>query len=840
MKVSINTAQRFSNVDLKGIERDVLLKRIGEQLGAVEATFDYAPRYAGIYVARVVSSVDHPDSDHLHVCMIDDGGVVQGVERDKDGLVQVVCGAPNAREGITVAWLPPGSTVPKSYDEAEKFVLGKREIRGQLSNGMLASPSELGMYEDHAGILEIEDSDVGAELMKPGTEFVKLYGLDDYIVDCENKMFTHRPDCFGVLGVAREIAGISGLGYVSPEWYLNAKNVAITSDKTIVSKDEIPAKVPRFLLQVVDLLTVLPSPIWMRAYLTRVGIKPINNIVDLSNYYMQLAAQPTHAFDYDKVKALCSGEVSVFPRMAVAGERLKLLNGKEIELSEDDIVIATETQVIALAGIMGGSETEVDENTKAIVLETATFDMYTIRRSSMRHGLFTDAVTRNNKGQSPLQNDRVAAKIVADMVETYGAVAGMIYDSGAPEVAHAKPVEVSAEFINSRLGTDISADAMVKLLANVEISALVNGSVLMVTPPFWRTDLELKEDIVEEIGRLYGYDKINVVLPNRTTKPTLRNKLMDYKDSLRDSLTAAGANEVLTYSFIHGDLMRRTGTDPDKWAYHIRNAISPDLQYYRTSLLPSLIAKVQQNLRSDMVRSDDNEFAIYEVGKARVKGHNDDDGLPQEFERLALVFAADDKTAARKYHGSATYMAKQYLLPLLNGPVEFAPLTTNDYPITSVYEMARSATITLNGQLLGVVGEFRAEAKKAYKLPDYCAGFELDLGLLMANSVLAKYSPISTYPKTQQDITLSVPSEVSFAQVIGNIKQELNSSKSEHGYEYRLSPRDIFQKDDQQNTNMTFRIWLWHPQKTLKTEEVNALLDQTAESAKANLKAERV
>ncbi|MDQ5886658.1 MAG: phenylalanyl-tRNA synthetase beta chain, partial [Patescibacteria group bacterium] len=426
MKVSLNLAQEYSNVDLLSIGTETILHKIGSQLGAVEEVIDWGSRYKNIVVAKVISSEKHPNADKLSVCLIDDGGAVKDVVRSTDNLVQVVCGAPNVREGLLVAWLPPGSTVPSSI-EKDPFVLGSRELRGVVSNGMLASARELGISDDHNGILEIEPGSA-----KPGTPLGDLFSLNDTVIDCENKMFTHRPDCFGILGVARELAGINNLTFVSPAWYSlsNIQALPVTSSLSLQSKNQITEKVPRFMLQVVENVTVQASNIQRQSDLARLGSKPINTIVDSTNYYMHVTAQPTHAFDYDKVAKLCKGEVTVYPRMAHKGETLKLLNGKTITLTAADIVIATDTQAIALAGVMGGSETEVDEKTKNIIIECATFDMYTIRRTSMRYGLFTDAVTRFNKGQSPYQNPVVLHKIISELSNDPQTKVGALFDSG--------------------------------------------------------------------------------------------------------------------------------------------------------------------------------------------------------------------------------------------------------------------------------------------------------------------------------------------------------------------------------------------------------------------------
>ncbi|MCA9330176.1 phenylalanine--tRNA ligase subunit beta, partial [Candidatus Saccharibacteria bacterium] len=458
MKVSLQLANLYSSADLLSINQDELIHKIGTQLGAIEEIINIEDVYKGVLVAKIIKCHKHPNADSLNVCMIDDGKQAKDVERDEQGLVQVVCGAPNVKEGLTVAWIPPGSVVPSTVSK-DPFVLGKRELRGIVSNGMLASASELAISDDHQGILQIEDND--NQQVVAGKTFADLYSLKDLIIDCENKMFTHRPDCFGILGVARELAGIAGLPFKSPDWY-SPKAIIAYQDSgklSIDSKNEIPEKVKRFMVQVVEDITVKPSTIQRQSWLTRLDNRPINNIVDATNFYMQLTAQPTHAFDYDKVKQLCAdpARVCIFPRMAKDGETLELLNGKTIKLTTEDVVIATDKHPIALAGVMGGVATEVDSNTKNIIVECATFDMYTIRRTSMRHGLFTDAVTRFNKGQSHLQNAIVLSKLVDDICEQSDGTAGRLFDS-LPEASLLSwsPVLVNINFINKRLGSSLS------------------------------------------------------------------------------------------------------------------------------------------------------------------------------------------------------------------------------------------------------------------------------------------------------------------------------------------------------------------------------------------------
>ncbi|MDQ5958780.1 MAG: phenylalanyl-tRNA synthetase beta chain, partial [Patescibacteria group bacterium] len=278
MNVSLNYIKDNLGFDVNSIGLEDLTKRVGSQLGAIEDVIKVAPKWRGAVVAKVVLCQQHPNADKLHVCLVDDGGVIKDVQRNDDGLVTVVCGAPNVHDDMLVVWLPPGATVPATYSDKEPFVLSPKELRGTLSNGMLASPSELGLSNDHDGILELTNKDF-ANLPTPGTLFVDLLGLNDVVLDLENKMFTHRPDCFGHIGVARELAGISGQAFKSPEWYLNKVNLPDPKDVLGLNiQNQALEVVPRFMMQAISNIKVGPSPLWLQAFLARIGQKSVNNI----------------------------------------------------------------------------------------------------------------------------------------------------------------------------------------------------------------------------------------------------------------------------------------------------------------------------------------------------------------------------------------------------------------------------------------------------------------------------------------------------------------------------------------------------------------------------------
>ncbi len=831
MKVSLNWIKEYTDVKLSV---DELVEKIGAQLGAVEEVINLGERYQGIVVVKVVECVKHPNADKLSICKIDDGRKVKGVKRDPNGYVQVVCGAPNVKKGMMAAWLPPGTIVPSTF-EGEQLKLESREIRGEVSNGMLASANELALGDDHSGIVELYEP-----FCKPGDDFAEAFQLDDYIIDIENKMFTHRPDLFGILGVAREIAGITHRPFDFGARLKEPIKLAKEGPSLAFKVDnKLPKLVPRFTAVAIRIEQNGQSPVWMKSYLIRAGLRPINAVVDVTNYYMHLTGQPLHAYDADKLPT-----ASLETRLSKKGEKLKLLNGKEVMFVDDQTILITSGgKPVGIGGVMGGADTEVDETTKSVILECANFDMYAIRKTAMQYGLFTDAVTRFNKGQSSLQQDRylaLAAKSVCLLGN--GKVASDIIDKHGT-LEQPKPVRVTPEFINERLGLNLSAKKMTELLENVEFRVMTAaGKQLAVTPPFWRTDISIPEDIVEEIGRLYGYDHLPLELPKRDLTPAAEDPLLAFKSRLREVLSKSGANEVLTYSFVHGDLMQKAGQDP-KHAYQLSNAISPDLQYYRLSLLPSLLDLVHPNIKAGH-----DEFALFEIGKAHVKGLMDEKepDVPAEEERLAMVFAADDKATKGVYGGAPYYQALTYLDELLQQlnitytvePTENQPMHEAGRQALAPFAANRSACVYVGDELAGFVGEFKPGVRQALKLPVFSAGFELNITDLLAQyKATSNYRPLPRFPKVEQDITLRLPAKTAYSEVFTLLWEKLDELKP-YNTLANLSPLDVYQKDET-HKNITWRLTIASYERTLTDSEINKLLDEIAVAAE-QLGAQRI
>ncbi len=602
--------------------------------------------------------------------------------------------------------------------------------------------------------------------------------------------------------------------------------------------NEAKEKVPRFMAVAVKGVAVKPSPFWLQCALVRMGSKPISNIVDITNYVMLLTAQPLHAYDYDKLRGNTLGV-----RMGKTGEKLPLLNGKTYEVTEDDIVIVDGEGPVGMGGVMGGGNSEVSASTTNIVLECATFDMYAIRKASMRHGLFTDAVTRFNKGQSPLQNPVCVDFALRMMLSLAGGEqASTVFDARTDELT--QPIEANEmvptlsmlpAFIRERLGINMSKHDMVQLLGNVEFplcedcgwdpdDAEDNDDELHVNMPFWRMDIQDPEDVVEEIGRLYGFDKLPHELPERSIQPAPKNANLEMKRKIGQMLSSAGANEVKTYSFVHERVLKAAGQDPSQ-AFRLGNALSPDLQYYRLSLTPSLLAHVHANIKAGH-----DEFALYEFGKAHRKGDLDDEGLPREYERLALVYAA------KKSPQAAYYTARRYveaLAPNL-GYVPLQDYDTSEHAIfaqlVKPFDPERSAVLFQGENFVGVVGEFAAATRRAFKLPEGAAGFEVFQSFLRTFQPKA-YVPLSRFPHVTQDISLKVSAGTPFADVFAAADQALTSLRSEE-LSLELSPLDIYQAEGATEKTITLRLKATNYLRSLTDTEVTTYLDTLASAQK--------
>ena len=803
MLISLNWLKKFVDID---IDNDELVRLIGSRLVEVEGVIDETHKYDNIFAVRVESAEKIPDT-HLSLCYIDDGGVMKDVERREDGLVQVMCGAPNVHAGMIAAWIAPGAVVPASVHDDQPFVIGMRKMLKKYdSYGMLAGADELDFGGDHLGIAELDPE------IKPGTPFAELFELNDLILDIENKSLTHRPDTFGIIGFAREIAGILGKEFKTPEWLLNTEADFKTEDIKLDIEIADEKLCPRY-----TAIVLAPHGEYKEKYLTlertqlcKSGMRPVDPIVDLTNYLMLLSGQPLHAFDYDKFVAVGGGkDAKIIVRAAKQGEKLKLLDGNEVEMTPNDIVITSNDVPVALAGAMGGENTEIDDKTKRVILESATFSLFNLRKTQMTHGIFSEAITRFTKGQPSGQTLPVALEF-AKHAPALKPVALFDSQKTAPK---AITVKISLEKMNALLGTDFKAAEAAKILKNVNFEVETNGDELSCTAPYWRTDIHIEEDIYEEVGRLSGFDNINPVLPLHATADA--SPRFALKTRIRNFMSAHGANEALTYSFVHGDLLQKVKQNPEN-SYRIVNSISPDLQYIRQSVAPSLLSKAYANMRGGYGR-----FVMYEMNQVYRRSDGvDEDNVPNgRYELAAILLDGETK--------SNYYLAKKYLEDLLRFfeiEFEISEFVQEKDSSNAYYEAKRSAKIMSGDVVLGYLGEFKAGVLQGFKLPLGTAGFELDINKMLELAGKAKQNVLrfSQFPSVGRDLTLTVDEKQSYAEV----EKALRAVFEKRNYIYKLTPASIYQAEGQKTKNLSFHFEFADPNKTLSKNAIQDIMEE--------------
>ncbi|MBO7664912.1 phenylalanine--tRNA ligase subunit beta [Candidatus Saccharibacteria bacterium] len=777
MKISLNWLKKYVDIN---VDNAALEKLIDSRLVEIEEIIDESKKYDNIFVVKVVECEAIPDT-HLHLCQIDAG---------TNELIQIVCGAPNVHAGMLAAWIAPGAIVPQSVHEDAPFVIGKRKMLGKYDScGMLAGADELDFTTDHSTIVEIDP-----EIAQPGDRLADIFELNDVVLDIENKSLTHRPDCFGVIGFAREVAGVLGQKFVSEPAVETAdykKINADIADKTICPRYSAVVlkkhgEIKKKYLSLSDTL------------LAKAGMRPVDPIVDATNYLMLLTGQPLHAFDYDKFLAVGgTTEPKVGVRLAKKGEKLVLLDDTEVELIETDIVITSNDVPVALAGAMGGKSTMIDENTKNVIIESATFSLFNLRKTQMAHGIFSEAITRFTKGQPAYQTLSVALKC-AEMLKD-GFEISEIIDSGY--TTEENVVKITTDEINGLLGTNYSLKQIVTTLENVEFKVEVNGNNLTVAAPVWRTDIHIKEDIIEEVGRLNGYDNIAPVLPAHATAE--KNKMVVTKSQIRNFLSLTGANEVLTYTFVHGDLLEKVGQDV-KNSYRLINSISPDLQYLRQQIVPSLLVKAYDNLKAKH-----NSFALFEMNQTFSRSTGvDEDNVPIANNNLAMVVV--DNTEETKY-----YLAKKYIEEL--GKKLGINLTFKKFvpvPKEAFYEPKRSASIYIGDKIVGCIGEMKYSVLNKFKLPRGVAAFEISLEALTEFATLKKSAPeISDYPTVSRDITITTDKPYE------EIFEKLQAKLAAKDLVFKIVPTSIYQADGNA-PSLSFHLDFADKNKTLESAEI--------------------
>jgi phenylalanyl-tRNA synthetase beta chain len=731
------------------------LTMLGLEVDSVEELFLELEK---ITTARIKEVKCHPDADKLTICEVDTGAEI----------VQIVCGAPNVRTGMLTALARPGVTLPDGTK------IKKAKVRGVISAGMLCSARELGLNNDHDGIIDLDVQ------MATGLSIAETLGLRDTMIEVD--LTPNRPDCASVRGIAREVGSFTG-GFLQP---LVTKTTPLTGKnlgyQVLIQAPDLCA---RYTARKLTNVTVGPSPQWMQQRLTAVGMRPINNIVDITNYVMLESGQPLHAFDFNTLKG---GKVVV--RRPAAGElTITTLDNNIRHLDDDMLLICDDERPVAIAGVMGGLDTEIVDSTTNILLESACFNPVSIRRTARKLGIPSEASYRFERGVDPNLADSALQRAVDLIVECTGA---KVDDDGADVYPGKKPLlqlPLRIERVCTLLGLKLSPDEVANLLKSIEFSVVASDDkTLQVEVPSFRIDIEREIDLIEEVARLVGYNEIPISQPLIRMDYPKRDDLRTLRQEIERNLTAQGFFEAINYSFVanhHLDLCRLPEDDHRRRVTRLLNPLSEEQSIMRSMLLPSMLENVLRNI--NFQRSD---IRFFEIGK--VFEHQGADTLPDERLQLCAVMSGHRYPEAEPLYYSSQETdffdikgAVANLFQVLGFGTSNISLVDHNSSFAQPYCDPNCAAIIMNDdKMIGALGSVHSETLKGFGIKQPVYFFELDLQqLLSIPRETKRFKALPRYPSVKRDISLVVPDSVP----AGKLLQSIYGQKQKY-----LESADIF------------------------------------------------
>ena len=702
----------------------------------VEVTEVEGEEISNVVVGKVLEIVRHENSDHMWICQVDVGEAEP---------VQIVTGAQNVSQGDLVPVAKHNSTLPGGVH------IKKGKLRGVESNGMLCSYKELGMTDNDwpssvvDGIFILEsDPDLKARGLKPGDDIREVLGFNDHVVEFE--ITPNRPDCLSVIGLAREAAVTFGKPLALHDPVVKGGGPGVLSELLDV---ETPATdlCPRYTARMVRNVKIGPSPLWMRERLRASGVRPINNIVDITNYVMLEYGQPMHAFDYRYVKG---GKIIV--RRAENGEQLTTLDGNVRELNDSMLVIADETRAVGLAGIMGGENSEIVEDTVDVVFESANFNGTCIRRTALALGMRTEASAKFEKGLDIL-NTLPAVNRACELVELLGA--GEVVD-GVIDILNFVPqptkLALHADKINALLGTDVAPEEMRRILKSLDFG--VDGDEI--TVPSWRGDVAHYSDLAEEVARFTGYNNIPTTPMRGVTTQGGYSPEQVLERSLGTVCRSLGYDEIITYSFIsptYYDKIRWPEDDPRRKSLKIMNPLGEDTSIMRTTVLPSMLEILTRNFNYR-----NREARLYEIGRTY---HKRPDGLADEPKVLSLGLYGPDES----------FFTLKGAVEALLGSIRAEQITFRAESGNPSYHPGRCAKVYAGEAEIGVLGQIHPLVAANYDVDTelYCAELSFD-ALVAAKGSDPEYVPLPKFPAVTRDIAVLVDTAVTVGDLEGCIQ----------------------------------------------------------------------
>ena len=762
------------------VSREELVARLSMVGLEVDAVTPVAGSFSGVVVGEVLETVQHPDADKLRVCQVSNGSET----------FQVVCGAPNVRPGLKIPFAMIGAQLPGD------FKIKKAKLRGIESNGMLCSETELQVGSDDSGLMELAgDAPVG-------TDFREYLGLDDASI--EIGLTPNRGDCLSIAGLAREVGAIYG-SLVSPVQFTVAP---LHHDDTRPVEVLAPKACPRYLGRVVRNVDLSrPTPLWMVERLRRSDIRSIDAIVDVTNYVMLELGQPLHAFDLAEIK----GGIRV--RMAEEGEKLVLLDGQEIALRADTLVIADHQRALAIAGVMGGDHSGVSTATQNIFLESAFFDTIALAGKARSYGLHTDASHRYERGVDSQLARQAMERATSLLLDIVGGEAGpiieVVSEDDLPKVA---PVTLRAERINQMLGLEMDGAEVVRLLTSLGLVVIEEAKGRwQVSVPSHRFDISLEVDLIEELGRLYGYDRLPVRYPQARLAPEAKPEARAELPLLRRLLVARGYQEAITYSFIDPKLFDLFS--PDMKPLQLANPISADMAVMRASLWPGLVKALQYNLNRQQPR-----VRLFEAGLRFV-------GQLQELEQESML--AGVLTGSRQPEGWTNsreavdfYDIKADVEALLAfaGNAGVYRFVAGEHPALHPGQTAR---IERDGRLVGFVGSLHPELASTLGIDQPVYMFELKLSEI-AEGRMPSFTELSRFPEVRRDLAVLVGREIAAEDILSCIRDAAGENLTD------LKLFDVYQGKgiDPLSKSMAVGLTWQHPSRTLNDDEVNGAMQK--------------
>jgi len=787
MKISLSWLKQYIDVDINVNDLADALTMAGLEVEAVSDRYDYLN---SVVIGRIAKIDPHPNANKLKLCRVDIG----------ERMLTVVCGAPNVRNDMLAPCAMPGTCFPKGT------ILEKSIIRGKASEGMLCSEMELGLSADSDGIMELGlNYSVGSFLNK-------ALGLSDPVLEID--LTPNRSDCLSIIGTAREIAAFQKKKVTYPEIFLpeSFDDISDHTSITLMASE----LCPRYAASLVFDITVGPSPFWLQDRLVSVGLKPINNIVDITNFVMMETGQPLHAFDFDRL-----AENRIVVRTAREGEAFITLDGKERRLDPEMLMICDGEKPVALAGVMGGLNSEIEDTTTKVLLESAYFDPVCIRKTSKKTGLNTDASHRFERGVDPNGTLTALNRATQLMAEIGGGrlIKGTIdaYPNPFPE----KIIDVSVTELNRRLGTCLDINDIENHLKSIEFQVDKTGNDrLCVIPPSCRVDITRFEDITEEIARLFGYNNIKTTFPLISAEGRQPSKKIELRNRIKYLMTGLGCSEAINYSFISKSSCDRLNLEPDdkkRQVLDVLNPLSEDQSVMRTSLIPGLLETMKYNISVQ-----NRNLKLFEIGNVFFNT-GQQDSLPDEVEMLAGLWTGKRVDAvwfSKEIHCDF-YDLKGVIEELL-GSLGIVNTTFTRMPPASCFytKPGFTAQIIIKNEFMGLVGELHPNVLSNYDLKQTAFIFELNFDKLI-NYIPGTKSviPIPKFPATSRDITLIVNKDIEVNHILRNV-MDLNEELVEH-----LHLFDVFEGDPipAGRKSISFRITYRSSSETLEDNRTNNL-----------------